>query len=198
MRLILLFSFPAVLAAETFTIHPSPSSHFALMVDKTGLFAGKTHQFLFERYVGTLKWDRQQPDNSEVTFSIESASAVCKDTWVDAKDLKKIETEALVNQLAAGRYPSIEFRSSAITRRPDGKFDVRGTLKIRAIEKPIVVNVQVGPGDALTGSAIVKLSDYNLKPPKAAFGAIGTKDDMRVEFTLFPEAWNKAPRRCPI
>jgi hypothetical protein len=48
----------------------------------------------------------------------------------------------------------------------------------------VVVNVQVGPGDVLSGSAIVKLSDYRLRPPWAALGAIGTKDEMRVEFKL--------------
>jgi hypothetical protein len=28
------------------------------------------------------------------------------------------------------------------------------------------------------------MTDYGLKPPKAALGAIGTKDEMRLDFVL--------------
>ena len=35
----------------------------------------------------------------------EAASAVCKDTWVSAGDLSKIQAAALKDMLAACRYP---------------------------------------------------------------------------------------------
>ena len=34
------------------------------------------------------------------------------------------------------------------------------------------------------GAATVRLTDYQLKPPSALLGAIGTKNEMTVSFTL--------------
>jgi hypothetical protein len=37
---------------------------------------------------------------------------------------------------------------------------------------------------SIAGSGEVKLRDYGLKPPSAALGAIGTKNEMAVSFRL--------------
>jgi hypothetical protein len=41
---------------------------------------------------------------------------------------------------------------------------------------------------SLSGHAVVRLKDYGLKPPTAALGTIGTKNEMTVEFSLAPVA----------
>ena len=40
----------------------------------------------------------------------------------------------------------------------------------------------------MAGRAVVRLKDYALKPPSAALGTIGTKNEMTVEFLLLPSA----------
>src|SRR3569833_1000189 len=85
-----LIAAPAVLE-----IRPAPSNEFVLEVAKTGLYNGKFHRFVFNRYRGRLQLQPDVPEKTQVEFVIESASAVCTDTWVDAKDLKKIESYAL-------------------------------------------------------------------------------------------------------
>jgi polyisoprenoid-binding protein YceI len=172
----------------TFDIRPAAGTHFALRVEKTGLLSGKKHQFVFERYRGTLSYDPESPERSRIEFAIESASAVCKDTWLSQKDLRKVQDYALNDMLAVERFRELTFSSSAVTRKGESTFEVQGALSIRGIAHTSVVTVRVEKQDpanlVLSGDAIVRLKDYGLKPPSAALGAIGTKNEMTVEFRL--------------
>jgi polyisoprenoid-binding protein YceI len=173
-------------AAESRTYQIS-GSRFALEVDKTGLMRGKTHLFLFERYGGRLEYDAAQPERSRVALVIESASIVCKDTWVSEKDLKKVQEHAEEEMLAVKKHPEIRFVSSTVVAKGGGKFDVLGDLTIRGLARPVTVAVEMKPeGEriAFQGSATVKMTNYKLKPPTAVLGVIGTKDEMRVSFEL--------------
>jgi len=176
-------------------IKPGPDSRFALEIYKTGLFSGKKHLFLFERYAGSLNYNSDAPELSKVEINVESASFVVKDDWVSAKQAKSIREEAEgKNGLEVAKFPQIRFVSSSIARAGDG-FRVHGTLTIRGIEKPVDVSVSMKPGPQpgtrqFEGKAEVKLKDYGIKPPTAALGAIGTKNEMAVSFTLLP-----VPRR---
>src|SRR5262245_24711718 len=75
----------------TFEIRPADGSRLELVVEKTGFMRGKKHLFRFERYEGRVQYDAQNPARSRIELAIESASASCKDTWLSAKDLKKVE-----------------------------------------------------------------------------------------------------------
>lgn len=189
MRLLLLFACvaPVVAGSHVYTILPAAGSRLALVVEKTGLMSGRQHLFLFERYRGTLDYDPEAPERSRVDLVIEASSAVCKDTWVSAKDLQKIQKYALADMLDASQHPELHFASTAITRRGAATYLVEGMLTIRGIARPVVVNVTVDPDvSAVDGSAVVKMRDYGLKPPTAALGAIGTRNEMKVDFRLLP------------
>lgn len=190
MRLLLAWTAPLCLAAGTpaYVIEPSPGDRFALEVEKTGLMSGKKHLFLFERYHGRLEYDAAAPERSSVELVLESASIVCKDTWVTPKELGKIQRAALEDMLAAERYRWITFSSTAVRQEHDGKFELVGNLTIRDRTVPAVVTVQRSGGEGgllrFRGHAVVRLKDYGLKPPSALLGAIGTKNEMRVEFEV--------------
>ena len=68
----------------TIALLPGPGSVLNLYVDKTGLLAGKRHHFTFDRFSGSISGDL-----SRIGFTIESASIVCRDTWVSEKDRAK-------------------------------------------------------------------------------------------------------------
>jgi len=175
----------------TYNIRPSGESRFALIIEKTGLMSGKRHQFLFERYSGTLSYDPESPARSHIEFTIEAASAVCKDTWLSPKDLHKVQDYALHDMLAVERFPEITFSSTAVTPKDETTFEVQGVLAIRGIARPVVVAVTVEKRKAavvaVSGHAVVRLKDYGVKPPSAALGTIGTKNEMAVEFRLYPK-----------
>jgi polyisoprenoid-binding protein YceI len=178
-------------AADLYKINPAPQSHFALEIEKTGLMAGKKHHFEFSRYHGSLKYDKEQAANSSMKLAVESQSAVCQDTWVKPKDREKIQSYALHEMLDAERYPEIVFESTTVKPMSEGRFQVQGRLTIRDQTKPATAEVKVEASNGqqlrFTGQANVRLTDYNLKPPTAALGAIGTKDKMTVLFQLTGE-----------
>lgn len=191
MRSLLILAATAAAMAQPveYRIQPREGSRFALEVYKTGVLSGKKHLFLFERYAGTLHYDAKSPEASRVDLAIEAASFVLKDDWVSQKDAVKVREEAEKKMLDTARFKELRFVSSSVTRRSDGGFDVAGNLSIRNQPKPVVVAVTLStePGGSLkvTGKAEVKLRDYGLKPPGAAFGLVGTKNEMLVDFVVF-------------
>jgi polyisoprenoid-binding protein YceI len=191
--LALLPSFVCLLGGATMEqrLSPAEGNRFEVIVEKTGLMKGKKHLFVFERYQGKLHHDSEKPEASQVQFSLESNSIACKDDWVSAKDLKKIMQAALKDMLAADRYATVSYKSNGVRRAGPNQFDVTGTLRIRNVEKPATVRVTLKPGEAgrthFEGNAVVRMTDFGLKPPSAALGLIGTKDEMTVSFHLRAE-----------
>ena len=157
-----------------------------MLVTKTGLLRGKQHVLDFNRYKGELRYAPEAPSSSVVTLDIESASVVCRDTWVSEKDRRKIQAFAVTDMLDAQNHPRITFRSTAVKPSGADQYTVAGTLTIRGTSKPVFVNVKLRATGVLTfeGRAVVKLSDYGLKPPTAALGTIGTKDEMTLVFLV--------------
>jgi polyisoprenoid-binding protein YceI len=187
---VLVLSSAALLAeSRAYHIEPSPDSQFALEVYKTGLMSGKKHLLVFEQYEGRLEFDRENPEQARVELTIESGSLAVKDDWVNDKDRRKIADEALNNKLQATQHPEMRFRSDAIRAQGgEGRYEVQGELTIRKIARPVVVQVSLreGPGDTLLfdGEAVVRMKDYGMKPPSAALGLIGTRNEMAVSFRL--------------
>lgn len=189
--LLLLLSAAVLLAAELrpYRIEPHHDARFTLQVDKTGLMNGKTHLLVFERYDGRLEYGPRNPQQSHVELTIDSGSLVVTDDWVNEKDRAKIADEALHKMLAVSRYPEMRFRSHAIrTSEGENRYEVAGDLTIRDLTRPVVVQVGLReqPDGSLwfDGKATVKMKDYGLKPPSAALGLIGTKNEMLVSFRL--------------
>jgi polyisoprenoid-binding protein YceI len=179
-----------LLGAEprTLSIQPSADSTFTLAVEKTGLHRGKKHIFAYQRYRGTLRYDAQKPEASQVRFVVESASAVCQDDWVSEANRKKILDLALNDMMQAPQHPEITFTSKSIQPAGANAFIAEGDLTLRGLARPVRIAVTVAPqADGslqLTGSAPVKLSSYGISPPGAVLGVVGTKDEMQVSFAL--------------
>lgn len=166
-------------------IRPAEGSRFTLTVEKTGLYRGKKHLFVFERYEGLARYDPAHPEQAQVQFEVEASSAVLMDDWVSPKDKKKILEFTLKDMLDAAHHPKIRFASSRIERTGEMQFRADGMLTLRGISKPVEVRVALREASTvLDGTAIVKITDYGLKPPSAALGTIGTKDQMTVSFSL--------------
>jgi len=191
-----------ILHAETALIElrPAASGRMELTVEKTGLLAGKKHLFTFSQYQGSLRFDRETPEASTIEFVIEASTILCRDTWLSAKDLGKVQKYAVQDMLAAAKYPRIRFRSTVFRKQNAGRYDVEGVLTIRDVAKPVVVTASLipGPGNEISieGTARVRLTDFGLKPPSAALGTIGTKDEMSLRFAL-PAAMPAEPSSLP-
>jgi YceI-like protein len=76
----------------------------------------------------------------------------------------------------------IEFHSSDVQPSPDGnRFAVSGELDLAGRRLPLAFELTVEPGGTLAGSAIVKQSNWGIKPYSALFGTLKVLDEVTVE-----------------
>ena len=73
----------------------------------------------------------------------------------------------------------IAFHSTEV-RADDGALTVSGDLTLFGSTQPISFDLQVGDGDELHGSAIVRHSQWGVKPYSALFGALKVADEVEV------------------
>ncbi|HEY7618272.1 MAG TPA: YceI family protein [Solirubrobacteraceae bacterium] len=73
---------------------------------------------------------------------------------------------------------AIAFRSTAVTAA-DGRLDVEGELTLGDSTRPIAFAVTVDDG-RLSAEAVVKQTDFGIKPHSALFGALKVADEVKV------------------
>jgi polyisoprenoid-binding protein YceI len=170
---------------QRYALRPNESNRLELRVAKTGIYRGKVHVFTFPNYTGSLSYDPQKPEASQVTLTISARDIKLTDTWLNEKDFKSVQEYALKDMLAAEKYPDITFTSTAVRATDPSHFEVRGMLIIRGIAKLAVLNVGVNE-KRFQGEATIRLTDYGLKPPKTALGLVGTENEMKFSFAVSP------------
>ena len=103
---------------------------------------------------------------------------------------------------------AIAFRSTEVTGA-DGRLSVQGELTLAGTTRPLAFDLALGDDGRVTGTAVVKQSDWGIKPYSALFGALKVADEvarrdrrgaasvavdgLRVEAALDARA---AARRC--
>jgi polyisoprenoid-binding protein YceI len=75
---------------------------------------------------------------------------------------------------------AITFRSTAVTGG-DGTFSVEGELTLAGTMRPVAFDLHVGADGRLRAVAVIRQSDWGMKPYSALFGALKVADDVRVE-----------------
>jgi hypothetical protein len=75
---------------------------------------------------------------------------------------------------------AIEFRSTSV-RVDGGTLNVEGELTLAGATRPLGLDVTLD-GDRLAGSAVVKQSEWGMKPYSSLFGALRVADDVDVSF----------------
>ncbi len=148
-------------------IAPGPGNFVRLEVAKTGLMKGKVHVFEFPAYKGEAT---RNPDRYSI--ALDAAMILCKDTWLKPDDLTKVMTYAVKDMLDAKRFPQILYRSTD------------GMLTIRNQSRPVAVTYKESSPGVFEGSSMVDMRLFGLKPPSAAFGAVGTDPWMKLNFRL--------------
>ena len=95
---------------------------------------------------------------------------------LDADDLANIET-TIDDEVLLRR--DISFRSTRV-ERTDGGLGVHGDLTLVGTTRPLAFDLAVD-GERLTGAAVVKQTEWGMKPYSALFGALKVADEVRVE-----------------
>jgi polyisoprenoid-binding protein YceI len=85
----------------------------------------------------------------------------------------------------------IKFQSTDV-HRVDGTddFHVHGDLTLLGTTAPVAFTLTVGDDDRFAAEALIKQSDFGMKPYSTLFGTLRVKDELRVavegKLTLFP------------
>lgn len=75
----------------------------------------------------------------------------------------------------------IGFRSTAVERPGDGDdLDVRGDLHLLGTTRPVTFKLVIQDEGSVSAEAVIKQTDFGLKPYSALFGALRVKDEVRV------------------
>ena len=102
------------------------------------------------------------------------------------KSGKNLMDKKCYDALLYKKHPQIIYSFISENKSPT-KLIFTGSMEIAGVKKiiDITVNRIVKNGTVtLTGSADLKLSDYNVVPPKALMGTIKTGNDITIEFNL--------------
>jgi polyisoprenoid-binding protein YceI len=81
------------------------------------------------------------------------------------------------------RRREIAFRSTAVDPGPDGSLRVEGVLTLAGASGPIAFDLTVGDDGAIAATAVVKQSDWKMKPYSTLFGALKVADEVEVALT---------------
>jgi hypothetical protein len=73
----------------------------------------------------------------------------------------------------------IRFRSNAV-QASGSRLDVQGELELMRVRHPIEFALNVGDDGRLTGSAMVKQTDWRMKPFSALFGTLKVADVVEI------------------
>jgi polyisoprenoid-binding protein YceI len=83
--------------------------------------------------------------------------------------------------LDSERHQEIVFKSIAAEPVGQGKWTLRGNLTLHGQTRPVTVHVILKDG-RYTGEALVKQTDFGIKPPGKA--GVRAKDEVRIEFDV--------------
>jgi polyisoprenoid-binding protein YceI len=78
------------------------------------------------------------------------------------------------------RGAAIEFRSTRVDERPGGRLDVEGELELLGTRRPLAFVLYTSDDGRITGSAVVRQTNWGIKPYSALFGTLKVADEVEV------------------
>jgi len=189
--------------SASFKVDPAQSS-LVLQLFKDGVAARLGHDHVVHASVfsGTVAYDPRNPEASSIQVAVEVGSLLADDPGTrrkfglagepSASDRAEIDKAMKGDgQLAAARFPSMTFTSTAIAMQPDGRFLVTGRLTIRGVTNELKFPAQMSvEGAQLRGRAQLKFkqSSFGYPPYSALLGAIKNKDEVILHIDLVAQA----------
>jgi polyisoprenoid-binding protein YceI len=158
-------------ASETFKIDPSRSTIAFKVRHMLGTAKGK-----FSKFKGTIVVDRDHPEQSSVTVTIDSASI---DTGIAKRD--EHLREELFN---VAKYPEITFKSRRVKQTGSNVGEITGDLTMRGVTHAIILSVQLEGSRWRVTTAPLKRSQFGLVFSKSAETVSMISDEVAVEIEI--------------
>jgi polyisoprenoid-binding protein YceI len=151
-----------------------------VMTSKGGAAAMAGHNLLIE----VTKWNATLSLGAEpeLTLTADSRSMRVLEgsggvKGLDAGDRANIDKTIDDEVLKGG---AIEFRSTTVAVADDGRIDVAGELDLLGTRRPVSFELSIGDDGELAGEAVIKQTDFGMKPYSALFGTLKVADEIRI------------------
>jgi hypothetical protein len=161
------------------------NARLTVLTKRTGAIAKAGHDLTLEvnSWEGTLDVG-DQPSASLVADSsslkvLEGHGGVQK---LDDEDVHGIE-QTIDDEVLRGQ--EIRFESNDVQLDGD-KLTVSGDLTLMGSTRPLTFELTVGQDGGLSGGAVVKQSDWGMKPYTALFGTLKVADEVEVRLETEP------------
>lgn len=179
------------LCAETVRYQATPGSKMKLDGTST------VHDWTVESGIigGYIEMDSNFPlDKAQPTPELKVTPKVQVNVPVRSlKSGKKLMDDIMHGALKVDKHQTIRYTLKEMKARPRKagdplQFDTTGEVEVAGVKKPVqmLVTMEPMPGGKLksTGSAMLKMTDFGIKPPAPAvgLGLIKTADDVKVTF----------------
>jgi polyisoprenoid-binding protein YceI len=178
-----------------------PSLFFLIIYTKThaqNFNLNKAQSSLIVEGTSSLHdWYLKATDMSgQINFNLDSVLHIKKLTLLvqvmGLKGAKKGMIKKMCNTLQVAKYGTIAYqlkRIDKITRINPQKYSLQttGNLIISGVSRQVPLKLFVTVKDnniTVVGDKKLKMTDYNIKPPKALFGMLKTADTLKVNFNV--------------
>ena len=146
---------------------------------RTGTVAKAGHDLLIHvtKWTGTL----ETGDAPSVALDADATSLRVREAsggMVPFGDDDRANVQQTIDDEVLKRQ-DISFRSTRVEETADG-LSVTGDLTLRGTTRPVAFDLAVADG-RVRGTAVVKQTEWGMKPYTALFGALKVADEVRVE-----------------
>lgn len=166
--------------AGTHKLGPSNGT-LSVKTERTGAAAKAGHNLL----IHVTSWEATLALGEDASLSVD----------VDATSLRVIDGTGGLQSLGDDDKENIQttinddvlkrkditFRSTSVQDGGDGTLTVEGDLTLVGKTAPVTFDLQIGEDGKLVGSAVVKQTNWKLKPYSALFGTLKVVDEVTVE-----------------
>jgi hypothetical protein len=157
-------------------------STIVLHVGKSGVFSSFAHDHDIIAPIASGNVNTSNP--LSVGLRIDARTLRVRDVDASEKDRNQIQATMLGPEvLDSEHHQEIAFKSRTVEVLGDGHWTVRGELTLHGQTQPVTAEVTEKAG-RYTGRAIVKQTDFGIKPVKVAGGTVKVKDEVSVEFNI--------------
>jgi polyisoprenoid-binding protein YceI len=171
------------MTAGAYRLGPETAT-LSIRTKKAGAASMAGHNLLIEvgDWSGTLELGAD-PAQSRIELRADSGSLRVLEGAGGAMTLEdehKASIKQTIDDAILKRTP-IEFCSTTVADAGDGRYEVSGELELAGRREPIAFELTLGADGSLSASAVVKQTDWGIKPYSALFGTLKVLDEVTVE-----------------
>jgi Fe-Mn family superoxide dismutase len=184
--------------AGSYTLGPENGT-LSVRTGRTGAAAKAGHDLLIDvtNWQATLEVG-EDPSHNSIVLDADAGSLRVREGTGGMQELgddDKASIQQTIDDEVLKRT-GIEFRSTAVLTAADGsRISVRGELTLVGKAGPITFVLTVGDDSELSGSAVLKQTDWGITPYSALFGALKVVDE--VEVVIDASLTSKVKARIP-